>query len=186
VKALDLAITVSYLGPAILMRGELQLWGVVMALLTLHALALSQWPLRPHGRQVPWPLLVMLFLLPLEILCLRLLLAKLGLATPLPLVESTLTLWVHAGAFHVLLGRQSGSLKEHRRLGVQTACYLPLALMVPALAGQAERWLCGLGPSGASRLLGQGWGRLMLAILFLILWRRWQEHHGGEGNHAGL
>jgi hypothetical protein len=186
-KALDLAITVSFLGPALLLRGDPVLWGVVLLLLPLHALALAQVkPPAESTRLLPWPLLVLLILLPLELMGAQYLLVRLGQPQPLPLVELCLTLWIHAGAFHVLLGRQAGNARDRRRLGVQAACFLPLSLAVLALAGGLEGWLSRLGAPDAQRLLGQGWGRLMLATLFLVLWRRWHGRHGGEASHAGL
>jgi len=185
-RALDLAITVALLGPALLLRQDLVPWALVLVLLPLHALALAH--LRPFAfneRQVPWPLVLLLALLPLELMALRHALVLLGQLQDVPVTALVLTVWTHLGAFLVLHGREGGLPRERRRLGVQAACWLPLPLAVLALLGWVEQALALLGRD-VQRLTGGGWARLVLAALLLVLWRSLRPRLEKGGERVGL
>jgi len=182
-----LALRAALMGPALLLAPRPLLWAWVVALATFNALLLAAVgrPFPPGSRSGALAVVALLLALPLEAVLAGMASRALGLAPTLPLPALVLVLFCHLGAFLALLSAGEEGWRERRRLGVQAACWLPLALAAVMALGAAEEAL--LHPARAAgvreTLLAAGWPRLLLAALLLALVERRAE--GGTAARTG-
>lgn len=182
-----LALQAALLGPALLLGPDPVLWGTLLLLLPLNALALAypgcrvRWS-EPCGA---WWLLGLLVLAPLEAVLLRAGCRLTGLDPDLPVLVLCLLLLTHGPALLLLLAREPGERAARRALGIQAAFWLPLPLAglflvgrLEALADLALRAAGGGSPGG-------GWLRLPLAALLLALLQQREQRRRAQDGPAG-